>query len=127
MKAKIALMIVAISVAVVMAVSCVMPGIAVDGLKDNTLNRSDGTLLREVVTGKSFAELMHFCANANDTNHTHRMSLDPPRINGKMDFHIPLDSDVSVAKGITLTTSTVSVAPEFIRALSDCGFLGKHY
>ncbi|MGB7002411.1 MAG: hypothetical protein WBE22_10510 [Halobacteriota archaeon] len=110
MIAKIALMIVAISVAVVMAVSCVIPCIAVDDLKDNAL--TDESLLREAVTEKSFAEMMHFYASTDGTNHAHRMPFDHPRVNEEGGFNILSDSDVSIAKSLTLTTKSLSSAPE---------------
>ena len=73
MKTKIALKILAISAVVMLVVSCVMPCIAVDGLKDSA--STDENLLRESVTGNRFAEVMHFYANA--TNHAHRMPSSP--------------------------------------------------
>ena len=110
MIAKIALMIVAISVAVVMAVSCVMPCIAVDDLNDGV--STDENLLRVAFTEKDFAEVMPFCANTNATNYVHRMPFDHQRVNEEDDFHILSDSDVSTVKSLTLTTKSVSSAPE---------------
>jgi hypothetical protein len=68
---KIALMIVAISVAVVMAVSGIALCIAVDDLNDNA--STDENLLREAVTGNRLAEMIPFYADANATNYAHRM------------------------------------------------------
>ena len=110
MIAKIALMIVAISVAVVMAVSCIAPCIAVDDLKVNA--STDENLLREAVTGKSVTEAMSFYANANATNHVHRMHFDHPRVNEEGVFHLLSDSDVSPVKSLTLNTRSLLTAPE---------------
>ena len=54
MRDKIALKILAISVAVVIVVGCMTPCIAVGDLKDNA--STDESLLREAFTGKSFGE-----------------------------------------------------------------------
>jgi hypothetical protein len=55
MIAKIALKFVAVSVAMMLVISCIAPCIAVDDLKleDNALNRSDETPLRVAVTEKA--------------------------------------------------------------------------
>ncbi|MCK4347404.1 MAG: PQQ-binding-like beta-propeller repeat protein, partial [Thermoplasmatales archaeon] len=79
-----------------MVVNCVTPCIAVDDLKDNALNRSDETLLRKAFTEKRFAAMMPFYANANATNHAHRMPFDHPRINEEWDFYLRSDSNVSL-------------------------------
>ncbi|RJS84210.1 hypothetical protein CW713_02980 [Methanophagales archaeon] len=66
----------AISVAVVMVLSCIAPCIAVDDLKDNT--STDETFLRESFTGNCFVAMMPFYADANATIHAihaHRMPL----------------------------------------------------
>jgi hypothetical protein len=108
MIAKIAFKILAISVVLAMVVSCMLPCIAVDDLKDNA--STDEHLLREAATRNRFAEMTPFYDNA--TNHAHRMSFDHPRINEEGGFHLLSDSDVSPAKGLTLTTKSVSSAPE---------------
>jgi len=100
MRDKIALKILAISVAVLMVLSCLTPCIAVDDLKDNALNRSDETLLRKAFMEKSFAAMMPFCADANAAIHVHRMSFDHPRINEEKVFHPFSDSDVSLPPNI---------------------------
>ena len=107
---KIALKFVAVSVAMMLVVSCVMPCIAVDDLKNNA--STDENLLREAVTGKSFAKMMPFYASTDATNHAYRMSFDHPRVNEEGVFHLLSDSEVSPAKSITLTTRSLSTAPE---------------
>jgi hypothetical protein len=87
-----------------------MPCIAVDDLNDGV--STDENLLREAFTEKDFAEVMPFCANTNATNHVHRMPFDHQRVNEEDDFHILSDSDVSTVKSLTLTTKSVSSAPE---------------
>ena len=107
---KIALKFVAVSVAMMMVVSCVMPCIAVDGLKDNAA--TDETLLGKAFTEKSFAGMIPFYASTDVTNHAHRMPFDQPLVNEEDDFHILSDSNVSLVQGLPLTTKSVSVAPE---------------
>jgi parallel beta-helix repeat protein len=93
-----------------MVVSCITPCIAVDDLKDNA--STDETLLRKVFTEKRFGEMMPFYANANATNHAHRMSFEHPRVNEEGDFHLLSDYDVSTVKSHTLTKRSLSAAPE---------------
>jgi parallel beta-helix repeat protein len=40
------------------------------------------------------------------------MPFDHPRLNEEGDFHLPLDSNVSIAKDLSITTRSVSSAPE---------------
>ena len=113
MRDKNFLKIFAISVALVMVVSCVAPCIAGDDISmNNASNYSNETLLREAFTEKSFAEMMPFYANANAAIHAHRVPFEHPRITEEGDFYLPLDSNVSIAKDLSLTTRSVSVAPE---------------
>jgi len=112
MIAKIALKFVAISVAMMLVISCIALCIAVSDLNDDVLNRSDETLLREACTEKSFAEMISFYASTDATNHAHRTPFDQPRVNEEGGFHLLSDSDVSPAKSLTLTTKSVSSAPE---------------
>ena len=100
MRGKDILKILAISVAVVMVLSCMTPCIAVDDLKDNALNCSDEPLLRKAFTEKSFAAMMPFYADANAAIHTHQMPFDHPQINEEEVFHPFSDSDVSLPPNI---------------------------
>ena len=101
---KIALKFVAVSVAMMLVLSCVMPCIAVDDLKNSA--STDETLLGKAFTGKNFAEMMPFYAEANATIHAHRMPFEHPRINEERGFHKLSDSKVSITKSLTLTTKS---------------------
>ena len=104
MRDKIALKILAISVAVLMVLSCLTPCIAVDDLKDNALNCSDENPLREGFMEKSFAVMMPFY---NDAIHAqHRMPFSPLPIN---EYGFMEDTNTSISNKDFIAKS---IAPE---------------
>nr|QNO56515.1 hypothetical protein CNIFIPMI_00007 [Methanosarcinales archaeon ANME-1 ERB7] len=89
----------AISIVLLMVLNCVAPCIAVGDLNDNALNRS-------------VEAMMPFYASANATIYANQIPFYHSRINEEGDFHLPLDSNVSITKDLDLTTRLVSEAPE---------------